>query len=220
MITTREDKFGVLDYQLNANGMVPTVPELNDLPLRVGYGPPTYIRDVAKVEDSHQIQTNIVRVQGKRLVYIPIYRQPGANTIAVVEGIRAQLKPILERIKGINLDIVMDQSVYVRQAIRNLTHEALIGFGLAALMVFLFLGSYRPTLIVLLALPLACLGAFIGLYFSHQTINVMTLGGLALVIGLLIDESIVVLENTQRHLAMGKSPGQAALDGASEVTRP
>ncbi|MBI3876072.1 MAG: efflux RND transporter permease subunit [Verrucomicrobia bacterium] len=151
---------------------------------------------------------------------IPIYRQPGANTIAVVEGIRDSLKPILERIKGISLDIVMDQSVYVRQAIRNLTHEALIGFGLAALMVFLFLGSYRPTLIVLIALPLACLGAFIGLYFAHQTINVMTLGGLALVIGLLIDESIVVLENTQRHLATGKTPWQAALDGASEVTRP
>jgi len=108
MIPTGNAKFGVLDYQINANGMVPTVPELNDLPLRVGYGPPTYIRDVAKVEDSHQIQTNIVRVQGKRQVYIPIYRQPGANTIAVVEGIKAQLKPILERIKGINLDVVMD----------------------------------------------------------------------------------------------------------------
>src|SRR5216117_3138154 len=145
MIPTGNAKFGALDYQINANGMVPTVPELNDLPLRVGYGPPTYIRDVAKVEDSHQIQTNIVRVQGKRQVYIPIYRQPGANTIAVVEGIKAQLKPILERIKGINLDVVMDQSVYVRQAIRNLVQEATLGFLLAAAMVFIFLGSARPT---------------------------------------------------------------------------
>src|SRR5438067_7854518 len=165
----------------------------------------------AKVEDSHQIQTNIVRVQGKRQVYIPIYRQPGANTIAVVEGIKAQLKPILERIKGINLDVVMDQSVYVRQAIRNLVREAALGFLLAAAMVFIFLGSARPTGIVLVALPLAVLGALIGLYFTHQTLNAMTLGGIAVVIGLLIDESIVVLENTARHLDLGVSPREAAL---------
>src|SRR5713101_4834168 len=220
MIPTGDAKFGALDYQINANGMVPTVAELNDLPPLVGNGPTTYIRDVAKVEDSHQIQTNIVRVQGKRQVYIPIYRQPGANTIAVVEGIKAQLKPILERIKGINLDVVMDQSVYVRQAIRNLVQEAGLGFLLAAAMVFIFLGSARPTAIVLIALPLAVLGALIGLYFTHETLNAMTLGGIAVVIGLLIDESIVVLENTARHLDLGASPREAALVGASEVMRP
>jgi len=220
MIPTGDAKFGALDYQINANGMVPAVAQLNDLPLRVGNGPPTYIRDVAKVEDSHQIQTNIVRVQGKRQVYIPIYRQPGANTIAVVEGIKAQLKPILERIQGINLDVVMDQSVYVRQAIRNLVQEAALGFLLAAAMVFIFLGSARPTGIVLMALPLAVLGALIGLYFTHQTLNAMTLGGIAVVIGLLIDESIVVLENSARHLELGASPRDAALIGASEVMRP
>ena len=220
MIPTGNAKFGDYDYQINANGMVEKVADMNRIPIRLGNQPPIYVGDVASVEDASQIQQNIVHVDGKRQVYIPIYRQPGANTIAVVEGIRASLKPILERIKGINLDVVMDQSVYVRQAIRSLTHEALIGFGLAAVMVLVFLGSVRPTFVVLIALPLAVLGAFIGLYFTHQTINIMTLGGLALVIGLLIDESIVVLENTQRHLAMGKSPYQAALDGAGEVTRP
>src|SRR5437870_5290982 len=220
MIPTGTAKFGALDYQINTNGMVPLVAQLNDLPLRVGNGPPTYIRDVAKVEDSHQIQTNIVRVHGKRQVYIPIYRQPGANTIAVVESIKAQLKPILERIQGINLDVVMDQSVYVRQAIRNLVQEAGLGFLLAAAMVFIFLGSARPTGVVLIALPLAVLGALIGLYFTHQTLNAMTLGGIAVVIGLLIDESIVVLENTARHLDSGMSPREAALIGASEVMRP
>src|SRR5438552_18235862 len=172
-----------------------------------------YCGDVAKVEDSAQIQQNIVHVDVKRQVYIPIYRQPGANTIAVVEGIRAALKPILERIPGINLDVVMDQSVYARQAIRNLLTEAGIGFFLAAAMVFIFLGSYRPTLIVLLALPLACLGACIGLYFTHETLNAMTLGGVAVVIGMLIDESIVVLENTARHLHQGASAYDAALAG-------
>ena len=220
MIPTGNAKFGALDYQINANGMVKTVAELNDLPLKLGNGPATFVRDVAKVEDSSQIQLNVVRVDGKRQVYIPIYRQPGANTIAVVEGIKAQLKPILERIKGINLDVVMDQSVFVRDAIRNLGFEGVLGASLAALMVFIFLRSYRPMIIILVALPLACLGAFIGLYFNHQTMNVMTLGGLALVIGLLIDESIVVLENTERHLAMGKTAFEAARDGASEVTRP
>src|SRR5438309_606242 len=220
MIPTGDAKFGALDYQINANGMVPTVAQLNDLPLRVGHGPPTYIRDVAKVEDSHQIQTNIVRVQGKRQVYIPIYRQPGANTIAVVEGIKAQLKPILERLKGINLDVVMDQSVYVRQAIRNLVQEAALGFLLAAVLVLIFLRSARPMALVLIALPLAVLGSLVGLYFSRQTFNAMMLGVIDVLIGLLIDESIVVLENTARHLELGVSPREAALIGASEVMRP
>lgn len=220
MIPTGNAKFGALDYQINANGMVKTVAELNDLPLNVGSGPPTYIRDVANVEDSNQIQSNVVRVDGKRQVYIPIYRQPGANTIAVVDGIKAQLKPILERIKGISLDVVMDQSFYVRESIRNLIYEAVIGAGLAALLVLLFLGSYRPMFIVLLSLPLACLGAFIGLYFTGESLNAMTLGGLALAIGLLIDQSIVVIENTERHLSLGKSPMDAARDGAMEVAKP
>src|SRR5437899_4494228 len=220
MIPTGDAKFGALDYQINANGMVPTVAELNDLPLVVGHGPTTYIHDVAKVEDSHQIQSDIVRVQCKPQLYVPIYRQPGANTIAVVEGIKAQLKPILERIKGINLDVVMDQSVYVRQTIRNLVQEAGLGFLLAAAMVFIFLGSARPTGIVLVALPLAVLGSLIGLYFTQQTLNAMTLGGIAVVIGLLIDDSIVVLEHTARHLDSGMSPSEAALIGASEVMRP
>jgi multidrug efflux pump subunit AcrB len=220
MIPTGNAKFGALDYQINANGMVKTVAELNDLPLNVGNGPATFIRDVAKVEDSSQIQLNVVRVDGKRQVYIPIYRQPGANTIAVVEGIKAQLKPILERIKGINLDVVMDQSVFVRDAIRNLAMEAALGAGLAALLVLIFLGSYRPMLIVVVAMPLACLGAFVGLYFTKETINAMTLGGMALVIGLLIDQSIVVIENVERHLAMGKTPREAALEGTMEVAKP
>lgn len=220
MIPTGDAKFGALDYQINANGMIGQVADMNRIPITMGPGRPVYVDDVAQVKDSHQIQLNVVHINGKRQVYIPIYRQPGANTIAVVDGIKAFIKPILERIPGINLDVVMDQSVYVRQSIHNLIQEAAIGFLLAAAMVFIFLRSYRPTLIVIIALPLACLGAFIGLYFTNQTLNAMTLGGLALVIGLLIDESIVVLENTSRHLALGKSPFQAALDGAGEVTRP
>src|SRR6266571_238701 len=220
MIPTGDAKFGAIDYQINANGMVEKVADMNKIPIRLGNGSPIYVGDVAKVEDSHQIQQNIVHINGKRQVYIPIYRQPGANTIKVVDGIKSFIKPILERIPGINLEVVMDQSVYVREAIRNLAQEAIIGFCLAALMVFVFLRSYRPTLIVIIALPLACLGALIGLYFTHETLNAMTLGGLALVIGLLIDQSIVVIENSQRHLEMGKSAFESARDGAMEVGKP
>lgn len=219
-IPTGNAKFGDIDWQLNANGMLANVPDLNRIPITMGGGPPVLVGDVASVEDTAQIQQNIVRIDGRRQVYIPIYRQPGANTIGVVEGIRDSLKPIVERTPGVNLDIVADQTSFVREAIRNLRNEAALGFSLAAAMVFAFLRSWRPTAIVLIALPLACLGSFTGLYFTGQTINAMTLGGLALVIGLLIDESIVVLENTERHLGMGKSPWRAALDGGTEVMRP
>src|SRR5207247_11246916 len=109
--------------------------------------------DVAKVEHSNQIQQNIVHINGKRQVYIPIYRQPGANTIEVVEGIKKFIKPILERIPGINLEVVMDQSVYVRQAIRNLVNEATIGFLLASTMVIILLPWYRPSLVVVNGFP-------------------------------------------------------------------
>ena len=227
MIPTGNAKFGQFDYQIDANSMVPRVEMMNDFPIKVDHGAPVFIKDVARVEDSHQIQTNIVRIsappdfEGKRQVYIPIYRQPGANTIQVVEGIRATIGKILSRLpQGIRLDVVMDQSVYVRDAIRSLISEGVLGALMAALMILLFLGSVRSTGIVLLALPLAVLAAFTGLYFTGDSINAMTLGGLAMAIGLLIDQSIVVLENISRHLEMGKSPFQAALDGAGEVAMP
>src|SRR5260370_9783615 len=119
--------------------MVAKGSDMNLIAITRGSGPPVYVGDVAQVEDSSQIQANIVHINGKRQVYIPIYRQPGANTIAVVEGIRAAVKPILERIKGISLDIVMDQSVYVRQAIRNVANEGVLCASLAALMVWIYL---------------------------------------------------------------------------------
>jgi len=220
-IPTGSAKFGDLDYQINANGMVPEVKQLNDFPLKINDGAPVFLKDIGRAEDSHQIQTNIVRINGKKQVYIPIYRQPGANTIQVVEGVKEAISTILERLpKGINLDVVMDQSVYVRQAISNLIHEGVLGAILASVMILIFLGSVRSTFIILISLPLAILSAFIGLYFTGGSINAMTLGGLALAVGLLIDQSIVVIENISRHLEMGKTPWQAALDGATEVSKP
>ncbi len=222
LIPTGNAKFGDVDYQIDANGMVRKVEELNDLPVRMGAdGRPIYVRDVAEAKDSAQIQTNVVRVDGRRQVYIPIYRQPGANTLAIVDGVRGQLADIKQRLPAdINLDLVMDQSEYVRRSIRHLEIEGVAGAALAALMILLFIRSVRSTFIVAVCLPLAVVAALLGLFVSGQTINAMTLGGLALSVGLLIDQSIVVIENIERHLAEGKPPQRAALDGAREVAGP
>jgi multidrug efflux pump subunit AcrB len=222
MIPTGNAKIGDFDYQINADGMVPAVAEMNRFPIKLdGNGAPVYIGDVGKVEDSHQIQTNVVHVNGRRQVYIPIYRQPGANTIAVVEGIKKATNEILARLpKGINLDVVFDQSVYVRKAIGSLEKEILLGTALAGVMILIFIGTFRSTVAILLSIPLSVLAAVLGLYFTHNSLNLMTLGGLALAVGRLVDDSVVVLENTSRHLAMGKEPRQATAEAAEEVRMP
>ncbi|MBI3768395.1 MAG: efflux RND transporter permease subunit [Deltaproteobacteria bacterium] len=227
LIPTGTAKLGDVDYQVITNGMPAHVDEMNAFPIRIEDGTPVLIRDVGEVKDSHQIQSNIVRISappdmtGKRQVYIPIYRQPGANTIAVVDGIRGALASILERLpKGINLDVVMDQSIYVRRAIRSLAEEGGLGAGLAALMILLFIGDLRSTLMTAAAIPLSILAAFVGLYFTGNSIDAMTLGGLALAVGRLVDDAIVVLENTDRHLAQGTPLATAALAAAAEVSMP
>ncbi len=221
-IPTGNAKIGPFDYQINANGMVRDVEEMNRFPIRIGKGgAPISIRDVGEVEDTAQIQSNIVRVNGRRQVYIPIYRQPGANTIAVVDGIKETLSTILERLpRGVNLDVVLDQSIYVRKAISSLQLEAALGAVLAGLMIWIFIGSLRSTGVIMLSIPLSVTAAVACLYFTGDTLNAMTLGGLALAVGRLVDDSIVVLENTHRHLDMGKSPIEAARAGAAEVRIP
>lgn len=228
MIPTGNAKFGMLDYQINSNAMVTEVAELNDIPIKVEKGATVFLRDVASAQDSYQIQTNIVRVNGKRQVYIPIYRQPGANTIQIVNEVRESSGRILQRLqemdpraKDLRMAVVMDQSVSVKNSINQLKYAGIFGAILAAIVVWVFLSHIRLTMIILLSLPMSLLAAFIGLYFSGNAINSMTLGGLALAVGVLVDQSIVVLDNTSRHLRMeGKSPMQAALDGATEVAGP
>lgn len=228
MIPTGDAKLGELDYQIVTNGLPGNVSEMNHFPIKIDErGAPVFIRDVGQVEDTHQIQTNVVRIsappdmRAKRQVYIPIYRQPGANTVAVVNAIRDALPEILKRLpSGINLNVVMDQSFYVRQAIRNLADEGVIGGLLAALTILIFLAEWRSTLMIAFEIPLSILAALIGLYFTGHSINAMTLGGLALAVGRLIDDGTVVLENTHRYLALGKAPADAALEGAAEVAMP
>lgn len=217
-------KAGDTDYQIFANAMPEDVEDLNDVPVAVRDGRVVFMRDVASVQDSSQIQSNVVRINGRRQVYIPIYRQPGANTIEIVDGIRSQLTQINQRLREMNpraqdltLGVVLDQSVYVRDSIGGLELAALLGAALAGLVVFLFLRTFRSTLIIVIAIPLAILAALGGLYAAGQTINTLTLGGIALAIGILVDQAIVVVENVMRHQEMGKTPMRAAADGAREV---
>ncbi len=220
-------KAGDTDYQIFANAMPARVEELNDIPIAVRDGVPILLRDVARARDSSQIQSNVVRINGRRQVYIPIYRQPGANTIEIVDAITSRLDRILQRLREMDerasdlaLEVVLDQSVYVRESVRGLQIAAGLGALLAALVVLVFLRNLRSTLIVALSIPLSILAAFIGLFYTGDTINAMTLGGLALAVGILVDQSIVVLENIVRHVQMGKDPRTAAFDGASEVAMP
>ncbi|MEM7205452.1 MAG: efflux RND transporter permease subunit [Planctomycetota bacterium] len=217
------------EYFILSNAMVEDVDDLNDVPIRVVDGVPVRIGDIGEARDSHQIQSNIVRINGRRQVYIPVYRQPGANTLAIVDEVRNKARSILQFIKrsgyydnvdDLGMEVVMDQSTGVRESIATLRNSAILGAALVALVVLLFLRSVRSTLIVLTAIPIAVLGALTGLYFTGDTINAMTLGGLSLAIGILVDQSIVVIENIARHARMGKSAARAALDGAGEVAAP
>ncbi|MDA1267255.1 MAG: efflux RND transporter permease subunit, partial [Planctomycetota bacterium] len=226
-VPTGSAQIGERDYLVLSNAMVEEVEELNDTPIKIGSGAPVFLSDVGHAEDSHQIQTNLVRINGRRQVYIPIYRQPGANTLEIVDEVNRNTEQILARIKefdpkaaDLRMAVVMDQSATVRGTIDGLQTSALVGAGLVALVVLLFLGSLRHTAVVLIALPLAMLGAFIGLFFTGDTLNAMTLGGLSLAVGILVDQAIVVTENIVRHQRMGKTRLQAAHDGAREVALP
>ena len=223
LIPTGDIKIGNYDYQIESNAMVDKVTDMNDFPLRAEFGVPVYLKDIGKAEDSGLIQTNVVLIDGKEQVYVPVYRQPGGNSIRVVEQVKTAIKKLEKILDSVNptvLTLVADQSFFIRHAIDSITEEALLGGGLAALMIFLFLGNPRATFGILLSLPLALLAAFIGLQASKQSINAMTLGGLALSIGVLVDNSIVVLENISKKLEAGKNAMQAALEGASEVAMP
>jgi len=227
LIPTGNAKLGDLDVMVLANAMPETVPEMNGFPIRIDDGAPVFVGDVGEVRDTSQIQTNVVRINGRRQVYIPIYRQPGENTLEIVDAVREKAGTILERIRGfdpaardLRLDVVMDQTEFVRGSLRGLAGATGLGALLVGAVVALLLASGRATAIAVLALPLSFLAAFLGLWASGDTLNAMTLGGLALAIGVLIDYAIVVLDNVSRHRREGKGAFDAALAGAGEVAIP
>jgi multidrug efflux pump subunit AcrB len=221
-LPTGSAKFGDTDYAIDSNSMFDLVQRMEEIPLRNEHGNAAYLRDVGEPKDASFIQTNVVRVDGRRQVYIPVFRQLGASTLQVVDTLRGSLEAMTARLtrSGIDLRLVMDQSVYVRHAIRSLIEEGVLGAVLCSLVILLFLGQWRMTAIAALTIPISVLAAVAGLYAAGQTINVMTLAGLALAIGPLVDSAIICLENTHRHLGMGASPEDAAYLGASEVAMP
>ncbi len=220
VIPTGEAKIGDTDYSIETNSQLPSPAAFNDIPIKVANGSTVFIKDIGSAEDSTQIVSNVVRVDGHHSVYLPIMKQGGANTIKVVDAVREAMKHFVDVPPGVKLGLVFDQSIYVREAIANLEHEGMLGAVLAGLMVLLFLASFRSTIAILVSIPLSVVAAFGGLYFTGETVNLMTLGGLALAVGRVVDDAIVVLENVARHLEMGKSPTRAAYDGAREVAMP
>lgn len=213
-------KIGDFDYNVYTNSMIKVVDQMNDIPIKVVNGVPVFLKDVGRAVDSTMVQVNIVNINQRRAVYLPIMKQAGANTLEVIDGIKAVIPKLIGLPKDVDVKLLFDQSLYIRQAIDTVLHELALGGGLACLMVLLFLGSIRSMLIVAIAIPLSLAADFICLYFSGHTVNIMTLGGMALAVGRLVDDAIVVVENFHRHLAMGKSSMQAAGDAVSEVAMP
>ena len=213
-------KLGDLDYYVYSNSLIGVVDQINEIPIKVVNGSPILVRDIGTAADSAAVQTSIVRVNGRESVYIPVTKQEGANTVNVADGVRSRIPKLTEIPAGASVKFIYDQSLYIREAISNLQKEGLLGAGLAGLMIYLFLRSVKAALVVSLAIPLSLTSALVLLYMSGQSVNIMTLGGLALVIGTLLDNNIVVQENLHRHLEMGKDGRTAAEDSAAELTLP
>ncbi|MGH7232486.1 MAG: efflux RND transporter permease subunit [Nitrospiraceae bacterium] len=214
-------KAGNLDYNVFTNNQFKTVEPINDVIVKVNeLGNPVRVRDLGTVTDASDIQTNIVRTDGQRAVYLRVNKQPGANTVGVVDALRRALPNMIGIPSGVKLGVSFDQSVYIRQSINNLMEQALHGSILAAAVILIFLRNLTSTMIISVAIPLSIMVTFILLYFTGQTLNVFTLGGLALGVGRLVDDSIVELENIQRHLNTGQRRWEAILEAAREVAMP
>ena len=214
-------KIDNLDYNLFTTNQFKTIPPMNNIVVKVSNGVPIHIDDVGRVIDSSQTQTNIARINGKQGVYLMVNKTPGANTVDVVDEVKALLPHLLNIPGGVKFNLTFDQSIYIKQAISSLMHEAVQGSLLAFFIILIFLRSFTSTLIISLSIPLSVMVTFILLFFvGHQTLNTFTLGALTLSVGRLVDDAIVVLENIYRHRGMGKSPVKAALDGTGEVAMP
>ena len=214
-------RVGPKDYNIYTNSQLPTTEEINRLPLKAEGNSEVMVADVGHAEDASALQTNIVRVDGQKSVYLPILKQGGnSNTIEIVNGIKSRVKELLDVPRSLSANVVFDQSVFVKTAIGNLGSEGGIGLILTAVMILVFLGNMRATFAVMLSIPLSALAAFLAINMGGGTINTMVLGGLALAFSRLIDNSVVVLENIFRHLELGESPEVAAEKGGREVALP
>jgi multidrug efflux pump subunit AcrB len=221
VLPTGTAKIGTLEYDVAMNGSPKTIAELNNLPIKTSDGGTIYVRDVAQVHDGFQPQTNIVRHDGQRAVLVNILKYGTASTLDIVDRVKAEL-PRMQA--GLPPDLVIktavDQSIFVRAAVDGVIQEAILAGCLTALMILLFLGSWRSTLIIAVTIPLAILTSIIALFALGETINIMTLGGLALAVGILVDDATVAIENISQHLEQGKALDEAILDGAQQIAIP
>ena len=214
-------KMGDRDYFIRLNSSPTTIQGLNDLPLKVVNGSVKYIRDVAQVRDGYSVQTNIVRENGRRSALVTVLKNGQASTLDIVKAVKKLLPTILAGLPaGLEVKPLFDQSLFVEAAIMGVAREALIAAGLTALMILLFLGSWRSTLIVCTSIPLAILTSCIVLWSMGHTINAMTLGGMALAVGILVDDATVEIENVHRNMGMAKPLTRAILDGAQQIALP
>ncbi|MDP3136050.1 MAG: efflux RND transporter permease subunit [Burkholderiaceae bacterium] len=211
-------KFGDTEYAVKMNASPETIAGLNELPVRSAGGATIYLRDVAYVRDGFTPQTNVVRQDGARGVLLSVLKNGGASTLDIVANMR-ELLPRASRTlpPDVKITPLFDQSVFVKAAVAGVVYEALIAAGLTALMVLLFLGNWRSTLIIGLTIPLSILASILALYALGETLNLMTLGGLALSVGILVDQAIVTIENIERHMHLGKPLEEAILVGAGEI---
>ncbi|MGA7869372.1 MAG: efflux RND transporter permease subunit, partial [Candidatus Binatus sp.] len=214
-------KMGNYEYNVDLNMSVPKVSDFNKLPIKYYNGAPVFLGDVAPVTDSHQPETNVVRFNGQQATYLLVVKHADASTLTVVDAVKKKLPEIRATApKGLNVMLTFDQSQFVRAALRDVVQEAVTAALLVAIMVLLFLGSPRSMLIVITSIPLSILTAIIGLKLTGQTINTMTLGGIALAVGMLVDDATVEVENIHRNHAMQKPLLVAILDGASQIAGP
>ena len=214
-------KIGAIDYTVRLNSSPRVLDELNNLPVKIVNGAPIYVRDVAQVRDGYTVQSAIVRTNGTRGALLTILRNGKASTLSVVNNVKAALPKILAGITPeLHVRQLFDQSLFVRAAIAGVVREAVIAAMLTGLMILMFLGSWRSTIIVCISIPLSILVSLIVLSMLGATVNVMTLGGLALAVGILVDDATVEIENTHRNMAMKKPLVRAVLDGAQQIAAP
>src|SRR3954468_10259864 len=214
-------KIGSFQYVVRLNNAADSIETINDMPVKTVNGGTIFLRDVAHVRDGNSIQQNIVHVDGARAVLSTVLKNGQTSTIDVVNGVK-NLLPVLKTQlpEALKIDVLTDQSLFVKAAINGVVREGVIAAALTSLMILFFLGSWRSTVIIATSIPLAVLCALVGLWATGQTLNIMTLGGLALAVGILVDDATVTIENINWHLEHGKPVYEAIMDGARQITQP
>jgi len=221
ILPTGTTKLGPLEYNVEMNGSPQTIAGLNDLPVKTSNGSTLYIRDVAHIRDGFAPQTNIVRQDGNRGALMSIYKNGRASTLQIVAGIKGIVPLAAQSLPPeLKISALFDQSLFVRASIQGVIHEALLAAVLTAVMILLFLGDWRLTIVIAISIPLSIFCSIIALAAIGETLNIMTLGGLALAVGILVDDATVEIENIERNLAMGKEMRTAILDGAQQIAVP